>query len=134
MMVAMQRKRMLRPAQLGLLLGLLLLAHLGVMAFSDHGMLVAPMLEELAERPMLGSDEELAATPMACPGGFGDCMLAWRLPTKSELQQALITSPTPTAMSVLLSADFYYSWQLAPYALGPPKRVSPQVLLQVFRI
>lgn len=130
----MQRQNwMLRPEQLGLLLGLLLLAHLGVMAFSHHGMLDAPMVEDLADLPMVTPDELITATPMACPGSFGDCMLAWRLPTSDGLLQALISSPALADVAVLFDTAFLL-WRLAPYALGPPKRVSPQALLQVFRI
>jgi hypothetical protein len=134
MTVAMQRQKPnLRPEQLGLLLSLLLLAHLGLMAFSHHGMLAAPMVEELSERPMVEPGGELAATPMACPGGIGDCMLAWRQPTKSELVPALISSQALPDVSALIGAASL-PWQLAPYAHGPPKQVSAEVLLQVFRI
>ena len=133
MMVAMPRTTgMLRPGQLGLLLGMLLLAHLGAMALSHHDMAATPVVQEASDLPIVAVSERVAAAPMACPGGLGECMLAWRAPSDDTPLALLVGASILGGVPYLLSAAF--TWHLPPYALGPPKRVSPQVLLQVFRI
>lgn len=132
-MVAMPRAQgMLRPGQLGLLLGMLLLAHLGAMAFAHHDMMVTPVVQEGTDLPIVAVSEGMALAPTACLGGPGECMLAWRAPNDDTSLRLLVGASILGGVPHLLSAAL--TWHLPPYALGPPKRVSPQVLLQVFRI
>ncbi len=131
--MAMQRvTRTLQPEQLGLFLGLLLLAHLGAMAFSHHGMMATPAVQEMADLPMAVLAEGAAAASPACPGGFGNCMLAWRAPDVSSLLQLPSSVLLPLGLPPLLGTDV--KWVQPLHALGPPARVKLQVLLQVFRM
>lgn len=127
-----QRIQNLRLGQPGLLLGLLLLAHLGAMAFSAHGEMVAPVERVMAELVGAGPAERLAEPPMACSGNSGDCMLAWRLPGSL---MALHGEVAPSSQADLIDLlDAGHPAPLTSPPRGPPRWASLQVLLQVFRI
>ena len=127
-----QRFQNLRLGQPGLLLGLLLLAHLGAMAFSAHGEMVAPVERVMVELVGAGPAERRAEPPLACAGGSGDCMLAWR-PTGSpmSLHGEIASSPQAGQFDLL---DAGHPAQPVSPPRGPPRWASLQVLLQVFRI
>lgn len=129
---ASQRRQIFQPGQLGLLFALLLLAHIGVMALSGNGVTVTPASQEMADSPVSGPAERLAEPPMACPGSFGDCMLAWRLPGSNGLMQGILGPSSFGGLTDL--RDEARTADLASTTHGPPRWASLQVLLQVFRI
>jgi len=118
-------------SQLGVLLVLLVLGYIGMMALSSHGTGEGASMDVGSELHAVHADGHIAAAPMSCPAGAGDCMLAWARP-KAETTTAVVAPLVVTGLHILLDG----SRSLAPssYALSPPRTVSAQALLQVFRM
>lgn len=123
---------MFQPGQLGLQFALLLLAYIGVMALSGHGVMVTPAHQAMTDSPESGPAERLAGPPMACPGSSVDCMLAWRVPGSDGLMQGFFGPSSFRGLTDPL--DEACTADLASPTHGPPRWASVQVLLQVFRI
>ncbi len=121
-----------RGSQLGVLLVLLLLGHLGVMAISSHAMGedgTTQVVSELQSAPTVSS---VAASPMSCPGGAGNCMLAWARPNAETTTTGVVAPLVVSGLHVVLAGG--HSLAPSTYALSPPRYASVQVLLQVFRL
>lgn len=131
MIVTGQRIDNFRLGQPGLLLGLLLLAHFGAMAFSAHGVMGASAERAMVDLVGAGPAEHLAEPPMACSGSSGGCMLAWRLPGSLMPLHAEIGPSFQAGLTDLLEGG--HPADLVSPPRDPPRWASLQVLLQVFR-
>ena len=120
-----------RGTHIGFVLVLLLIGHLSIMAFPSQTMGQEMLSQEGSDFATVASDEQVAPPPPSCPGGPGDCMLAW--------SQAMTSAASPGSIDQVAVNDVLPEFSVgslrAPFAYGlsPPRQANLQVLLQVFR-
>ena len=121
-----------RDTHIGFVLVLLLISHLSIMAFRSQTMGQEMLSQDGSDSAIVASDEWVTPPLSSCPGGPGDCMLAWSQAMTSaaslgSIDQVAVTDVLPELSVGALRAPF-------AYGLSPPGQANLQVLLQVFRI